>query len=768
MEKAFVKPVFAVMVALCIVGVAFAGLHDVPPPSLQWYLDEQAYLEHANKNSAALSSYKPRFAPPRMVRGVEMMDAFIDIDNPAVTAILKEHGVIVNCVFDDFVTAQVPLNRLNEVSCLPGVSGLEVSQLLELCTDSTLSVTHAGQVLNGPDYGLEMPYDGSGVIIGVIDNGFDYQHSAFKCADDPTRSRIVRVYDPNSNKGHPVVIDGATLPGSVFMDEQINTLTTDDIGSHGTHVASIAAGTHVNGYGGMAPGADIVLCVSPSLNMGVQETEVVNNIKYIFAYADSVGKPCVINVSVSTPHGARDGNDRIAKAVAQLSGPGHIFVIAAGNTGGRNLYTHSPVTMDKPLHMLLSYVNPNVTSDPSYYYTNFWTDTWVRGKNQRAVVAFHIFDRQTRRIVWESELIKLYRSVDLSEIDEYFAPDYSLDSIAYVKALVSLSTSGKYEVTASIHNMKCKDVTVNEADGTLRSRYQFGLTVYAPRICYPQQPDSVYVDSWLCATQSGRLLNDYSAIVDSISPEGDTISVYVADYYTKPSDLVSIGTYAVHDSVISVGAFIGRNSHYSFNLGTTIVENATVGAAYGYSSYEAEGYGPTGKALPTVMAPGYCVVAAGSRYSYFQTNHSNKDLVMQDDMGCPWGIMSGTSMAAPTVAGIIAQWLQIKPDLSPGDVKQIIAQTAVKDGFYSQRFGPNGKIDAMAGVQYLLQASHTEILPGDVDGSGKVDITDVTMLINYLLNNYCEGLNPEAADYDGDGLIDIVDVTSLINYLLNC
>ena len=132
--------------------------------------------------------------------------------------------------------------------------------------------------------------------------------------------------------------------------------------------------------------------------------------------------------------------------------------------------------------------------------------------------------------------------------------------------------------------------------------------------------------------------------------------------------------------------------------------------------------------------------------------------------------MTGTSMAAPTVAGIIAEWLQINPDLSPADVKNVIAQTAKKDNFtqdsnYGYRFGPNGKIDAMAGVQYLLSQMEDDILLGDVNGDGKVSIKDVTILISYLLNESTPIVFVNA-DISGDGKISIKDVTLLISLLL--
>ena len=57
-------------------------------------------------------------------------------------------------------------------------------------------------------------------------------------------------------------------------------------------------------------------------------------------------------------------------------------------------------------------------------------------------------------------------------------------------------------------------------------------------------------------------------------------------------------------------------------------------------------------------------------------------------------------------------------------------------------------------------------LTGDVDGSGTVNISDVTTLIDYLLNNDTV-INRENADVDGDGTINISDVTALIDTLLS-
>ncbi len=57
-------------------------------------------------------------------------------------------------------------------------------------------------------------------------------------------------------------------------------------------------------------------------------------------------------------------------------------------------------------------------------------------------------------------------------------------------------------------------------------------------------------------------------------------------------------------------------------------------------------------------------------------------------------------------------------------------------------------------------------IKGDTNGDGKVNISDVTWLINYLLAGCTSSFHTENADVNEDGKISINDVTTLINLLL--
>ncbi|MDO4970753.1 MAG: endonuclease [Bacteroidales bacterium] len=65
-------------------------------------------------------------------------------------------------------------------------------------------------------------------------------------------------------------------------------------------------------------------------------------------------------------------------------------------------------------------------------------------------------------------------------------------------------------------------------------------------------------------------------------------------------------------------------------------------------------------------------------------------------------------------------------------------------------------------VAVTLEGSET--LPGDVDGNGTVDVSDVTALINKVLGS--ADFPVERCDVDGNGKIDVSDVTALINLVL--
>ena len=59
----------------------------------------------------------------------------------------------------------------------------------------------------------------------------------------------------------------------------------------------------------------------------------------------------------------------------------------------------------------------------------------------------------------------------------------------------------------------------------------------------------------------------------------------------------------------------------------------------------------------------------------------------------------------------------------------------------------------------------SEVMLGDVDGNGIINVSDATLLITYVLNGNAD-INRPNSDMDDNGIINVSDITLLINYLL--
>ena len=76
---------------------------------------------------------------------------------------------------------------------------------------------------------------------------------------------------------------------------------------------------------------------------------------------------------------------------------------------------------------------------------------------------------------------------------------------------------------------------------------------------------------------------------------------------------------------------------------------------------------------------------------------------------------------------------------------------------------------AVSGKNIKLQVSFAKetanVLLGDVNGDGEVNVTDITTLISYILGN-TEGVNSAEVDINNDGEVNVTDVTTLISIIL--
>ncbi len=60
-----------------------------------------------------------------------------------------------------------------------------------------------------------------------------------------------------------------------------------------------------------------------------------------------------------------------------------------------------------------------------------------------------------------------------------------------------------------------------------------------------------------------------------------------------------------------------------------------------------------------------------------------------------------------------------------------------------------------------------EVLPGDVNNDGVIDVSDVVTVVNIILGIPASTTVKEVADVTGDGEIDVSDVVKIVNIILN-
>lgn len=65
----------------------------------------------------------------------------------------------------------------------------------------------------------------------------------------------------------------------------------------------------------------------------------------------------------------------------------------------------------------------------------------------------------------------------------------------------------------------------------------------------------------------------------------------------------------------------------------------------------------------------------------------------------------------------------------------------------------------------ILQLS--KVLPGDANGDGSIDVTDIVGIANSILGRPSESFDAVAADVNGDGSVDVTDIVVVANIILH-
>lgn len=590
--------------------------------------------------------------------------------------------------------AEIPLHRLMAVAALPHISRLEAGPSCTALMDTAVAVVGAQPVYEGT--GLPQAYTGRGVMVGLMDIGFDLTHPNFFSthADGGLSTenyRIRALWDQLSTDTL-----GATMPvGRTYEGaEALLALGCSYDGRelrHGTHTLGSAAGCGAaTPWHGLAFESDICLVANATsdnahlidslqLSRFTTATDALG-FKYLFDQAARRGMPCVASFSEGYIPGFDDEDQLYREYLDSLTGPGRILVAAAGNESRTKTYLEKSSGTD--------IAGADILPGGSFgcYYVH------GSGPFEVALYTYH----QAKDTLW----LPLY--------------DIPVDSTA----------TFCLPLQPSQHMLQVDVTHAHSAFSLLPNRDVWQLIVSCDTVYRAVPPIAMLLSgreasAFVRGSSSSQFYNRSSA------PRRDAISAY---------NVMAPGCF---ESVITVGATASRLNVVNYKGDTITNTTDTLGRLAYFSSV-----GPTvdGLVKPDVVAPGSYVISSYNSYHLENMPASSSSMdynVAFTEMNgrtYPWGYALGTSMSTPVVAGAIALWLQAKPDLTPEEVKHVLSRTCIHPDealdYPNSRYG-HGQINVYAGLLDVLQLTSIQGLSHHPSKHAKVSLQGQRLMVAF-------------------------------------
>jgi len=236
----------------------------------------------------------------------------------------------------------------------------------------SMSISRGNSQVSGAWQGINVDsahalgFTGKGVLIGVVDDGFDFNHGDFKDASGKTR--ILFMWNQMTNTPAQFPTAPAYAYGTEWDSAAINAgLATIPNNAHGTNCLGIATGdgSH-SGEKGIAPDANIILVVRKT-GSGATSANIIDAFNYIQKKATLLGMPVSISYSIGGHNGAHDGTRDQELAIDSLSGNGVLFATAAGNDRTTGVYTNVFVSQNSTTDLVFTAINTS-----GFFIGNAW------------------------------------------------------------------------------------------------------------------------------------------------------------------------------------------------------------------------------------------------------------------------------------------------------------------------------------------------------------------------------------------------------------
>jgi subtilisin family serine protease len=664
-----------------------------------------SYVQQAKtRRAAAAGEQKP---------GLFMVRVQPDANPDEVSGQIVGMGAEVKAAMGWMLMVAATAEQLPEIARLEGVLNIAKGTKPLLKLDKSRQVTHADEVQNGTGEQLPQAYNGDGVIIGVIDSGFDFTHPVFK--DDKGNLRIKAAYMSGmtytEGRGKKAVVDGKELEGTLFdIPEMIldTTKLKQTNTFHGTHVAGCAAASPVanvkgiaDGHlAGIAPKAELIMCETygdeqqkkkyEGSTTDVEVLNVVNAMNYMEDYAKKAGKPLIVTMSMNTAAGPHDGTSAESLAYKYFCDKGNIMTIATGNEGGDNCHVHKTIDANHPLKVLLG-------RDKEFGFINYLLT------NKPAKIRIFLYDIAKKTEVATTNTYELVNGINSQAAISKDGEEAEEDELSKDLLKLMKDSEGKSRYYNSGGALAVKNGIGETQDPKGGTRHVTSTTIQSIGTIISSD---IRLGVEITANES----IEQRAWINSNSGGGEFENV---EGFDKGSADVSVGDLCTTGVPISVGSWTANN---------LVVDKPgekpepdkkeTIGDISKYTSY---GIDYAGHQHPFVVTPGNCVYSASNSFVDDEFNDviakqdfSNQFKGQTTPRSYRWVKSDGTSMATPIAAGIIALWLQAAHDkgitLTIDKVKDIIKESTETDEF-TQKAGIRagyGKLNAYKGLLKVL------------------------------------------------------------------
>ena len=578
---------------------------------------------------------KPRVRPLKRVTGAVRTNVFVYLRDPKVET--PDVGQP-TCRKGEIVQIQAPLDRIPAIAEHEGVTYVEMAEPLKTPVVVVGDNSPAAPSMDKRRFGSATQHKfGEDVLIGIIDvQGFDFSHSDF--LDDAGKTRFVQIWDQGGDaRPSPYDRDSKHFDrqfeyGAEFHGTDLNRaiaaaprlgIPATDIepqsqrveGSHGTHVASIAAGNR-----GVCRRAKIagVLISLPDADQDrrlsfYDSSRVADAVDYLLRLGQKLQLPVSINVSLGTNGHSHDGSSAVTRWIdAALAIPGRAVTVAAGNSGQEKAVT------DDDLGWIMGRIHASGQIPAAGLEKDL---EWV-------VVGNGIMDLSENELeIWYSAQDRFAVSIKPPDMDWI----------------------GPVEPREFIQNRMLHD-------GTMFSVYN---EVFNPTngLNYI----SVYLSPFLRKPVIGVRAGTWIVRLHSLEVRDGRLHAWVER--DDPQRLGRVGDREAWSfpSFFTERTLVDDTTVSSLGCGSRVITVANLDAVRNQISISSS-QGPTrdGRQKPDIAASGTDVVAA-------------KGFSGDPD---EWIAMSGTSMASPLVTGVVGLMLAVEPRLTAAQIESIIRRTA--------------------------------------------------------------------------------------------